>query len=118
MSDTGHQTQRLVLPSDLNQYGFLFGGRMLAWVDEASWIAATLEFPGCKFVTIAMDKVEFRHSVREGSILTIRSQLSHKGRSSVTYMVDVHSQGSDEVIFTTQVTFVRVDEAGKKLTLP
>ncbi len=36
------QTHRLVLPEDLNQYGFLFGGRLTAWIDETSWIAASL----------------------------------------------------------------------------
>ena len=27
------ETHRLVLPEDLNQYGFLFGGRLLGWID-------------------------------------------------------------------------------------
>ena len=26
------ETHRLVLPGDLNHYGFLFGGRLLAWI--------------------------------------------------------------------------------------
>ena len=51
------ETHRLVRPKDLNQYGHLFGGRLLAWVDEDSWIAASLEFPGSRFVTMAMDEV-------------------------------------------------------------
>lgn len=76
------QTQRLVLPADLNQYGFLFGGRLLAWIDEASWIAASMEFPHCRFVTIAMDDVQFRHSVREGTILSIDSTLTRIGNTS------------------------------------
>ena len=68
------ETHRLVLPADLNQYGYLFGGQLLSWVDEASWIAASLDYPDCKFVTVGMDKVEFRHSVREGTILSIHSE--------------------------------------------
>ena len=51
------ETHRLVLPEDLNHFGFLFGGRLLAWVDEACWIAASLDYPNCLFVTIGMDKV-------------------------------------------------------------
>jgi hypothetical protein len=35
------ETHRLVLPANLNHYGFLFGGQLLAWIDEASWIAAS-----------------------------------------------------------------------------
>jgi acyl-CoA hydrolase len=113
------QTQRLVLPADLNQYGFLFGGRLLAWVDEASWIAASLEFPQCRFVTIAMDDVQFHHSVREGTILTIDSRLQKTGNTSVTYTVQVIDtrRSLEEVLFATTVTFVNVDEQGKKQAL-
>jgi acyl-CoA hydrolase len=110
------QTQRLVLPADLNQYGFLFGGRLLAWVDEASWIAASLEFPHCRFVTVAMHEVQFHHSVREGTILTIDSRLQKTGKTSVTYTVQVIDtrRNAQDVLFATRVTFVNVNEQGEK----
>jgi len=110
------QTQRLVLPADLNQYGFLFGGRLLAWIDEASWIAASLEFPQCRFVTVAMREVCFRYSVRDGTILSIESTLKQRGTTSATYEVrvfDTKSQANNP-IFMTEVTFVNVDENGEK----
>lgn len=109
----------LVLPEDLNQYGYLFGGRLLSWVDKASWIAASLDFPACRFVTIAMDKVVFRHSVREGAILTIQSEKSSSGRTSVTYEVQVFNgrPGVQPPIFTTRVTFVNLDLDGQKIPL-
>ena len=114
------QTQRLVLPADLNQYGFLFGGRLLAWVDEASWIAASIDHPQCRFVTVAMDDVQFRHSVREGTILTIDSKQGKIGRTSITYAVSVHDTRNPTVdpLFATQVTFVNVDESGEKIAIP
>lgn len=110
------ETHRLVLPEDLNHYGFLFGGRLLCWVDEASWIAASLDYPACRFVTLAMDRVEFRHSVREGTILSIRSERCHRGKSSVSYEVTVHrgKASEGEPIFTTRVTFVNVNDEGAK----
>jgi len=112
------ETHRLILPPDLNQYGFLFGGRLLAWVDEASWIAASLDFPGCKFVTVGMDRVEFRHSVREGTILVIRCEQTAVGRTSVTYAVRVFDRGNSvEPIFSTRVSFVNVDADGRKKPL-
>jgi acyl-CoA hydrolase len=112
------ETHRLILPSDLNQYGFLFGGRLLAWVDEASWIAATLDFPGRRFVTVGMDRVEFRHSVREGTILAIRCERVRVGTTSVGYEVRVFDQNAaGEPIFSTLVTFVNVDEHGRKQPL-
>lgn len=110
------ETQRLVLPEDLNHLGFLFGGRLLAWVDEACWIAASLDFPHCQFVTVGMAKVEFHHSVREGAILSIRCEKEREGKTSVTYKVEVIDRRSPGAppIFGTQVTYVSVDDAGQK----
>lgn len=112
------ETHRLVLPGDLNHYGFLFGGRLLAWIDEASWIAASLDYPLSQLVTVGMDKVEFHHSVREGTILRIHCDHVREGNTSVTYSVKVHDQRSGGVpIFSTHVTFVSVDDSGKKRSL-
>jgi acyl-CoA hydrolase len=113
------KTHRLVLPEDLNQYGFLFGGKMLAWVDEASWIAASLEYPTCKFVTVGMDKVEFHHGVAEGVILEIDCRKVKQGKTSVSYQVEVNRgrHREDRPIFSTCVTFVNVGDDGKKLAI-
>lgn len=109
-------THRLVLPEDLNHFGFLFGGRLLAWVDEACWIAASLDFPHCQFVTIGMDRVEFRHSVREGTILAIRCRRDKEGETSVTYRVEVFDRRNEgsAAIFATRVSYVSVDDSGRK----
>lgn len=113
------ETHRLILPGDLNQFGYLFGGRLLAWVDEASWIAASLDFPEAKFVTIGMDRVEFHHPVREGTILRIQCLQVRKGTTSVTYEVMVtDGRGDARPLFTTCVSFVSVDDQGNKLPLP
>jgi uncharacterized protein (TIGR00369 family) len=109
------ETHRLVLPGDLNHYGFLFGGRLLAWIDEASWIAASLDYPHCQFVTVAMATVEFHHSVREGTILKISCERQREGNTSATYSVKVTDErAAPSPIFSTHVTFVSVDDAGIK----
>ncbi|MGA0845579.1 MAG: acyl-CoA thioesterase [Luteolibacter sp.] len=112
------RTHRLVLPADLNHYGFLFGGRLLAWVDEASWIAASLDYPHCQFVTVGMDSVEFHHSVRQGTILSIDCERSKEGNTSVAYQVRVFdANAGTEPIFSTCVTLVNVDNSGTKLSI-
>jgi len=112
------ETHRLVLPADLNHYGFLFGGTLLAWVDEASWIAASLDYPDNLFVTVGMDRVEFHHSVRQGTILAIRCERMRQGTTSVTYSVEVRdSKAHPDPIFSTNVSFVSVDEQGRKKAL-
>ena len=115
------ENHKLVLPEHLNHYGYLFGGNLLKWVDEYAWIAATLEHPGCKFVTIGMDRVEFRKSVREGAILRFQIDLARQGNTSVQYRVVVYADdpetGEEESIFTTGVSFVCLDEQGQKRSI-
>ncbi|MCK4914155.1 MAG: acyl-CoA thioesterase [Planctomycetes bacterium] len=115
------ENHKLVLPEHLNHYGYLFGGYLLKWVDEYAWIAATLDFPGHNFVTIGLDKVEFKKSVRQGAILRFLVERTKKGDTSVEYKVNVFcgrgEKGKQDLIFSTNVTFVNVDEHGGKKQL-
>ncbi len=112
----------IVRPEHLNHHGHLFGGAMLKWVDEFAWIAAALDFPGCHLVTRAMDNVVFSRGTVNGAILRFSVLPLRQGRTSVTYTVRVFSDEPGAVeefeIFTTHVTFVRVDKKGRKAPLP
>ena len=112
------ENYKLVLPEHLNQFGYLFGGNLLKWVDEIAWIAASLDFPGCKFVTIGMDKIEFRKSIKKGSILRFLVERAKIGKTSVQYAVNVFNEdiesGDVKGVFSTHVTFVCVDDEGNK----
>jgi len=109
---------RLVMPGDLNNYGALFGGQLLRWVDEDAWLAASLDFPNCRFVTIGMDKVEFRRPFKQGDILRLEAQRIKTGTTSATYVVEVFRQHcSGDPLFSTHVTLVRVDENGQKIPI-
>lgn len=116
------ENRRLVLPEHLNHYGFLFGGQLLRWVDEVAWIAASLDYPGCKLVTVAMDEVRFRKSIGEGTVLRFLTERVSVGVTSVGYRVDVFGElletGGEEPVFSTGVTQVRIGDNGDKLALP
>ncbi|MEW8507566.1 MAG: acyl-CoA thioesterase [Candidatus Thiodiazotropha sp.] len=112
------ENHKLVIPQHLNQYGYLFGGNLLQWVDEYAWIAAVHDYPGRRFVTVGMDRVEFHRSVREGTILRFDINQGRKGVTSVQYLVNVYASnpqnGSEDSVFTTTITYVCLDDEGKK----
>jgi acyl-CoA hydrolase len=112
------ENHKLVLPQHLNHYGYLFGGNLLKWVDEYAWIAAVRDYPGRRFVTIGMDRVEFHRSVREGTILRFDIAQGKKGNTSVRYDATVFAEdpesGREESIFTTSITYVCLDDQGRK----
>lgn len=112
-------TYKLVRPEHLNQADGLFGGYLLLWVDEVAWIAISMEYPKRRFVTIGMSEVEFRKPARSGSILRFEVERLREGRTSVTHAVQVFCRPpcceEEYQIFSTQITFVRVDAAGQKM---
>lgn len=112
---------KLVLPEHINHYGFLFGGWLLQWIDEFAYITATVEFPGLRFVTIAMKDVQFKRRIASGEVLRFAVEREHLGNTSVQYRVRAYglvlAADPREVMFETAITFVCVDEAGRKVPI-
>ncbi|HYF47793.1 MAG TPA: acyl-CoA thioesterase [Planctomycetota bacterium] len=115
----------LVRPEHLNHHGFLFGGRLLEWLDEQAYISAISHLkPEANLVTVAIDRVEFRFSVVQGSLLRFRSLPVHVGKTSLTVFTQVFrlrtstagqaSSGTKEAwgdeIFRAYVSFVCLDK--------
>ena len=116
------ETFALVRPEHLNHFGFLFGGQLLKWVDEYAWLAASHDFPQSRLVTRALDKIDFKTQVANGSILRFIIEQTRKGSTSATYQVEVTGRApeakSETAVFSTTVTYVAVDKNGKKTALP
>lgn len=112
----------IVRTEHLNHHGYLFGGIMLQWIDEFAWLVASRDLPKCTLVTIGMEKVSFKQRVLNGSILRFHIEPEKVGRTSITYSVDVYADEpgatEEKMVFSNQVTFVRVDDHGKKIPLP
>ena len=115
------QHYKIVLPADLNDYGSLFGGTLLKWVDEIAYIRVSLDFPGQHFVTIGLDNVEFKNPIREGQILRFHCSKTRIGNTSVTYNVKVYgaryNTESELTLFENNITFVCVDKSGAKASI-
>lgn len=115
------ENHKLVLPEHLNQYGYLFGGNLLKWVDEYAWIVASLDYLKCNFVTIGLDNVEFKRSVKQGAILKFIVEKTKEGNTSVQYRVTVFCANCEgvkkDLVFSTRVTLVCIDSEGKKVRL-
>jgi len=106
----------LVRPEHLNHHGYLFGGRLLEWLDEQAYIAAIQHLKSkANLVTVAIDRVEFKVSVRQGSLLKFRSMMVHVGRTSLTLFTQVfkHHDAQDEEIFRAYVSFVCLTKKDK-----
>ncbi len=107
--------------SDCGYHGNLFGGFMLAWLDEAAVAYACTLCETPRMVTVSMDKVEFLKPVRPGQIIKIYGDLLRFGKTSCTLRIEArrHSayNGSEKIVCQTNIKFVRVDGDGEPVPI-
>src|SRR5207302_9525270 len=89
----------VVRPQDLNHAGTLFGGTLMAHADELAFVAATLTFPGCTFVTKVFCEFNFVSGAVEGDIIKTDAEVLSKGRSSVKVSVRATNAITAQEIF-------------------
>ncbi|MGD9688215.1 MAG: acyl-CoA thioesterase [Phycisphaerales bacterium] len=108
----------VTLPRDTNQYGTIFGGVILAYIDQAGFVEARRHGQH-RWVTVSMDKVEFKKPVHLGDIVSFYARTVRQGTSSVTVEVEVESERyiGGEIVPVTRATLVMVavDDTGKAI---
>lgn len=107
----------LVRPQNLNHAGTLFGGTMMAWSDEMAFVAASLTYPGCTFVTKMVQEFNFVSGPLEGDIVKIAAEVLRKGRSSVAVSVKAVNARNEAEIFHTEAVLVNAQH-GKSVPIP
>lgn len=113
---TGNPALRVImLPRDTNQYGTVFGGVILSYIDQAGFIEAR-KHGVHRWVTVAIDRVEFRAPIHVGDVVSFLTQTLRTGRTSVTVRVSVEAErfASAERVPVTeaQLVMVAVNEHG------
>ena len=102
-----------MMPKDTNRHGTIFGGVLLANIDLAGAIAAQRELqlrggnPKAAFVTVALNKVEFKKPVLVGDVVRFETSIVRIGRTSMTVRVDVHVERGTGSIHVTEASFIR-----------
>lgn len=111
----------LVLPSETNPIGNMFGGELLARMDRAASIAARRHSRRI-VVTASVNHVAFNKMIPLGSVVTVESNVSRAFKSSMEIYLDVWIEDresgmrskANEAIYT----FVAVDEMGTPVPVP
>ena len=108
----------VAMPRDTNPYGAIFGGVILSYIDQAGYVEAR-RHGAHRWVTAAVDRVEFHAPVHVGDIVNLYTSTIKTGRSSVTVEVCVESEsyltGENTSVTTAHVTLVAVDSHGRSI---
>jgi len=111
----------LVSPPDTNVHGTMFGGKLMAYIDDIAAIAA-MRHARKPCVTASSDSVDFLHPINEGNSVCLEAYVTYTGRSSMEVFVKVVSEniltGERHVCAISFLTFVALDENGKPTEVP
>lgn len=106
-----------VLTMHLGVAGMLFGGMLLAWVDEAAALYANKAADN-RFVTFELEKVRFLLPCVVGDIVEVGARPLKASRSGLQLELRVARLGKDdarETVLSTRAVMVAVDGDGKKV---
>jgi acyl-CoA hydrolase len=110
-----------VMPHMQNVRGDLFGGELMALVDQAAAVAA-IRHAGGPAVTASIERVDFRERIPVGALVTCAATVDFVGNSSMDISVEVYaervSSGEKRHTHTAHVVFVAVDDDGKPRRVP
>ena len=121
MSFSIGQITTFVMPHMQNVRGDLFGGELMALVDQAAAVAA-IRHAGGPAVTASIERVDFRERIPVGALVSCVATVDYVGNSSMDITVEVYSErvssGEKRHTHTAHVVFVAVDDEGKPKRVP
>jgi len=110
-----------VLPTDTNNHGTLFGGQLMAYMDDVAAIAATRHARN-PVVTASTDSVDFLHPVNGGDAICLEAFVTWTRNTSMEIFVKAVTEdlltGNRAVCATAFLTFVAVDHNKNPIQVP
>jgi acyl-CoA thioesterase YciA len=106
-----------MMPKDTSAMGTnIFAGVILSHMDTAG-VIATRDVTNHRVVTVSFDKVVFKQPVHVGDVLTLWSEVTKVGRTSITTHITVLAQRKGVFIPVTEgeAVYVSVDPQGKPI---
>jgi acyl-CoA hydrolase len=112
----------MMLPSDANPKGNVFGGVILKHVDLVAGLVAKRHSSRANVVTASIDRMVFLKPVFIGNALIISARITYVRRSSMEIEVNVEAEDLDDNTrvhaATAFVTMVALDKYGKPMKVP
>lgn len=106
-------TRKWVKPEDLNPNGTLFGGKLLAWIDEEAALYSIIQLENQNTVTKYMSEIDFKSSAKQGDIVEIGIEVVKFGTASLILKCEVRNKMTRKsIIVVDKIVMVSLDEHG------
>ncbi len=113
--------QHIVMSKDLNPANSIFGGQVLAWLDEAAALYAMYKIKYTNIVTFSMTDVIFKKPAVSGDHLKFFGEIVETKNTRVVVRVKAIAANPEtqiqKEIISCFITFVCLNEKGKPFPL-
>jgi acyl-CoA hydrolase len=120
-SDSHSLLVRWMGPTDANAGGFIHGGTIMRYCDEAAGLAA-VRHSGTSCVTAGLDRMTFNERVHVGDVVSFKATVNAAWNTSVEVGVRVEAENArtGEVRHTTTayLTMVAIGDDGRPAAVP
>ncbi|MBK1830068.1 acyl-CoA thioesterase [Verrucomicrobiaceae bacterium R5-34] len=107
-------SRKWIKPEDLNAHNTLFGGRLLAWIDEDAAIYAMCQCGSKSMVTKFVSEINFISSAQHGDVVEIGFDTVEFGTTSITMTCLARNKNTKQNILSIErIVFVKLDENGR-----
>jgi len=106
-------TRKWVKPEDLNANGTLFGGKLLAWIDEEAALYCIVQLENKRIVTKYVSEINFISAPVQGDVVEIGIEVVKFGKTSLTLKSEVRNMMTREtILMVDNIIMVNLDENG------
>ena len=109
-----------VRPEHLNGASRLFGGQLMAWIDEVAGLVAIRHSKG-EVVTASVDNLRFIRGARQHDLIVLIGRITYVGNTSMEVRVDTYKEepdGSRHPINRAYFVMVSMGEDGHPSEVP
>ena len=121
VADSRHETSRLMMPMEENARGHVFGGVLLAMMDNTAAVCA-MRHARCPCVTVSVDQMDFREPILVGELVVMKASVNWVGRTSMEIGIRIEAEnmltGRRRHTNSCYVTFVAIDTNGRPTEVP
>ena len=111
----------IILPPDTNNLGTIFGGKVMAYIDDMAVLSA-MRHSRMTVVTASTDSVDFLHPIRSDHAICLESFVTWTHKTSMEVFVKVVGEdlrtGKRTVCATAFLTSVALDDQGNPHPVP
>lgn len=120
VNDSLTEKTYLIMQAHINGCGRLFGGQLLAWIDELAGIVAR-RHSGGNVITASVDNLQFKRGVHINDVVVLIGRITYVGTSSMEVRIDTYVEditGVRQPVNRAYFVMVALDENEKPKKVP